>query len=297
MAEARIPVDLTNPGQVFACLGFLEAVDVLIGGAEGGFDWSDEADVRFVLRADSEEIPVKAVLRFLAEAEVIVLAPARVDGPWPDGAQVQQTFPAPPKALETSDGKAFTASALPIKLQAEDNTLTVSNWLEANDSREPFKLFAGQQVAATLARNMLEGDEKKKGTKGLRDLKTDFEEDDFKNPFGITCAVGGRFGFDSRGAWDARRIGTSLDEQGVFVDVSPHVELLSAIGLEHTRPEFLSTYQIRYGVWDMVLPLTLCRVMLANPAELLPKPHYRMFRTHLGDDQQYKKVFSANMED
>ena len=25
MAEASIPVDLLNPGQVFACLGFLEA--------------------------------------------------------------------------------------------------------------------------------------------------------------------------------------------------------------------------------------------------------------------------------
>ena len=28
MAGASIPVDLGNPGQVFACLGFLEAADV-----------------------------------------------------------------------------------------------------------------------------------------------------------------------------------------------------------------------------------------------------------------------------
>ena len=33
MAEERIPVDLTNPGHVFACLGFLEAADVLLGDA------------------------------------------------------------------------------------------------------------------------------------------------------------------------------------------------------------------------------------------------------------------------
>jgi len=38
MAEASIPVDLFNPGQVFACLGFLETTDVLLGNAEGGFD-------------------------------------------------------------------------------------------------------------------------------------------------------------------------------------------------------------------------------------------------------------------
>jgi CRISPR-associated protein Csb3 len=31
MSEAVIPVDLFNPGQVFASLGFLEAADVLLG--------------------------------------------------------------------------------------------------------------------------------------------------------------------------------------------------------------------------------------------------------------------------
>src|SRR6266568_4243039 len=44
MAEARIPIDLFNPGQVFACLGFLEAADTLLGDARGGFDWSNESD-------------------------------------------------------------------------------------------------------------------------------------------------------------------------------------------------------------------------------------------------------------
>ena len=38
VAEAEIPVDLFNPGQVFACLGFLEAADILVGDAEGGLE-------------------------------------------------------------------------------------------------------------------------------------------------------------------------------------------------------------------------------------------------------------------
>jgi CRISPR-associated protein Csb3 len=41
MTTASIPVDLINPGQVFACLGFLEIADELLGNAEGGFNWSD----------------------------------------------------------------------------------------------------------------------------------------------------------------------------------------------------------------------------------------------------------------
>ena len=58
MAESSIPVDLFNPGQVFACLGFLEAADVLCGEAEGGFDWSDEAEVRFLLASEGRRNPL-----------------------------------------------------------------------------------------------------------------------------------------------------------------------------------------------------------------------------------------------
>lgn len=47
MSATSIPVDLFNPGQVFACLGLLEAADILLGDAEGGFNWGDETDVRF----------------------------------------------------------------------------------------------------------------------------------------------------------------------------------------------------------------------------------------------------------
>jgi CRISPR-associated protein Csx14 len=69
MACAEIPVDLFNPGQVFACLGFLEAADVMIGDAEGGFDWLTKRDVMFTLTATGGRNPVEMVLEFLAEAE------------------------------------------------------------------------------------------------------------------------------------------------------------------------------------------------------------------------------------
>ena len=55
MAEASIPADLLNPGQVFACLGFLEAADGLCGEARGGFDWRGSDGVRFYLEASGSE--------------------------------------------------------------------------------------------------------------------------------------------------------------------------------------------------------------------------------------------------
>jgi CRISPR-associated protein Csx14 len=295
MAEHTIPVDLFNPGQVFACLGFLEAADALLGEAEGGFDWSGEGDVRFALRAGGGGNPFEAVLRFLAEAEVQVVCPLGVDGPWPPGARFRDEFPAPLRKLLKSDKKGYTASALPVVITVGDKSLPVTNWLEG-DGRDVLKLFAGKQIGSQLASNMLKGDPRKPGTVGHRQLFAQIRATGCADPFGEVGPVGGRFGYDARGAWDAIRVGTSLDAQGVFVNVSPCVEMLSAIGLEHARPLFPSTYEIRYAAWGALLPLTLARVALTPHAAFLPRRQRRVFRGHLGDDQQYKKCFPAQEE-
>ena len=47
MAEASIPVDLFNPGQVFACLGIMELADEVLGGAHGAFLLDDSGATGF----------------------------------------------------------------------------------------------------------------------------------------------------------------------------------------------------------------------------------------------------------
>ena len=296
MAESSIPVDLFNPGQVFACLGFLEAADMLCGDAEGGFDWSDEAEVRFRLSATGEQNPMKAVLEFLARADIVTVCPVGIEGPWPDNAEPNEEFPAPRAALKKSDGKGLTASSLPVRLQQGTDLIQISHWIRG-DGRQPFKLFAGQQVGTQLVHNMLSGDPNKRASKGFQEIFQGFDERAFQEPFNKVCAVGGRFGFDARGGWDALRIGTSLDEQGVLLKIAPHVELLAAIGLENARPKFPSTYEIRYAAWCDSLPVALCRVALCAPDTFLPKNQFRFFRAHLGDDKQYKKCFFAELEE
>src|SRR6186713_3568472 len=71
---ASIPVDLNSPGQVLACVGFSEAAEVLLGGIEAHFDWS-QPQGRFVLRANGDKNPFEVVLDFLATARVIELTP------------------------------------------------------------------------------------------------------------------------------------------------------------------------------------------------------------------------------
>src|SRR5947209_2323646 len=111
MAETSIPVDLFNPGQVFACLGFLEAADMLLGASEGGFDWRAEADVRFRLRADCNENPVEVVLGFFAEAKVHSTAPAG------SGLNTQR-WDVPTRQLPSDSPFPFPAPSSPATLPA-----------------------------------------------------------------------------------------------------------------------------------------------------------------------------------
>lgn len=286
MTEASIPVDLFNPGQVFACLGFLEAADVLCGDAEGGFDWSETEDAKFCLRAAVDKNPFEVVLKFLAESDIGTISPEGVEGPWPDSAAPDKEFPARLAVLKKSDGKGLSASQLPVRLQRGGTVIQIAHWLKI-DERPTLKLFAGKQVGAQIVTNMM---------RGFKDILSEPDEKVFQDPFGAVCAVRGRFGFDARGGWDALRVGTSLDKQDVLLKVAPYVELLAAIGLENARPTLLSTYEIRYAAWNTILPITLCRVSLFAPEKFVPRGQVRFFRSHLGEDKQYKKCFFAEEE-
>lgn len=280
MAKASIPVDLFNPGQVFACLGFLEAADVLCGDAEGRFDWRETEDAKFCLRAGGDKNPFEAVLKFLAKSDIVTISPEGVEGPWLDSATPDKEFPAPLAALKKSDGKGLSENPLPVRLQQDGTVVQISHWLKT-DERPTLKLFAGNQKGSQIVTNM---------------VCRDPNEKIFQDPFGAICPVEGRFGFDARGGWDALRVGTSLNKQDVLLKISPQVEILAAIGLENARPTSPSTYEIRYAAWSAVLPLSLCRVALSAPQTFLPYGQFRFFHSHLGEDQQYKKCFFAEEE-
>ncbi len=120
-----------------ACLGFLEAAEILLGGAEGGFDWSDEPEVRFSLRAMGDQNPFAVVLGYLADAEIRSYAPDTSD-----------TFPSP-----TTERMAH-----PIRLYGSVNEkqqcIDLDHWADGS-SRNAFRLYSGNRSAADIARAML----------------------------------------------------------------------------------------------------------------------------------------------
>lgn len=291
MAEAKIPVDLFNAGQVFACLGFLEAADVLLGDAESGFDWTDESNVCFRLRTKGEENPFAAVLGFLAGAEVRRYAPSNYEDPSPkkkksaegeddirpSGApEVSETFPSP-EAEQRS---------LPIRLVGTsygvEREIFVGHWADGS-SRNDFKLYAGNRSAASIATAMLTGTREKPKkrqqtgevkTLGLQALWQNRRSELETNPFDVITSMGGSFNFDPRGAWTGIDAGYSPNDQKHGISASPVVEILAAIGLEHARPDEFETRRVRYAVWGCLLPAMLARPALSAAPLPFPKRQF-----------------------
>ena len=234
MAEHSIPVDLFNPGQVFACLGFLEAADVLCGEAEGGFDWRDEADTRFHLRAAGDDNPIEAVLRFLAEAKVTAIAPHgsknRTEKWKVMTALLKQgePFPYPDPS---------SPATLPARLEANGKAILLDYWGDAT-IRDNAKFWAGSggYPGAALTVDALE-------------LIRDRIKEAGDNPFALSALQSSSFRFDWRRDYISLDTGFSPNDHGNIHMVGyPLVELLAAIGLSHARPQRQKKLSYRYGI-------------------------------------------------
>ncbi len=312
MAESSIPVDLFNPGQVFACMGFLEAAEVLLGEAECGFDWQNNAQTHFRLKASGVENPFAVVLKFLTEAEVIRCAPIG----YTDSAQNQNkksstdsededetTLSRNLSLSESYPNREGDRTALPVQMKTnEAHCVNLTHWADGS-SRYDFKLYAGNRSAYGIACAMLHGTrEKPKKKQAIGDIKTrgvinlwvEQQDDLIKKPFDVLTLMGGSFNFDPRGGWTALDAGYSPNKHKHHgIAASPVVELLAALGLEHARPHEYETRQIRYSVWGHLVPPILTRPALACANMAIP---IRRFRFTLALSGKNKVVTFANEE-
>lgn len=313
MAESKIPVDLFNPGQVFACLGFMELADVLLGDAEAGFDWNDPKQAHFCLKAQGNEIPVEAVLNYLASAAVERITPVgyvdpprkKADADDEDEAD-EDVHPEDPTSAasnsETFPAKVADAMSLPVRLSvAGKPSVELGHWADGS-GRNAFKLYSGNRSAERIARAMLTGtrEKPKEGQsvggikyKGIAQLWQESRADLAAKPFAVLTSLGGSFNFDPRGAWTALDAGYSPNTQKHGVAASPLVHLLAACGLEHTRPVEFGVRQVHYCAWSGLLPVDLARVAFQGGISSLPT---RYFRFELALSGKNKIVTFAQQE-
>ncbi|MCY4589129.1 MAG: type I-U CRISPR-associated protein Cas8c [Alphaproteobacteria bacterium] len=272
MAEKSIPVDLTNPGQVFACLGFLEAADVLLGEARGGFDWRDAADLRFRLAARGDDDPVVRVLRFLDEARVTSVAP--VESPHNTNKWKIET---------TKDGSgAFPfrdtgPDVLPARLSdGSGKSIAMDHWGDqGRTGRDRMKFWAGAggYPGAGLARDAL-------------DLIRGRAAGHACDPFSLSAEQSSSFRFDWRRDYVPIDAGFSPNAHDDMVMRGyPVVELLAAIGLTNARPVRRQRLEYSYGVagmgGDELYDPIFLRAALGLAKPLFPGMPFRLFAMRL----------------
>lgn len=236
MAQASIPVDLFNPGQVFACLGLLEAADIFLGEARGSFIWSGHEETRFHLSVTGDVDPVATVLNGLASAQVVSYAPensALSTAKWRVPTQTVASRGIYPMRLPTSP------ATLPIWLECQQAgniiRLEVNHWGDST-RRDNVKFWAGSggYPGAALFRDALDL---------VRDRLTDAAGD----PFAVSMPQSSSFRFDWRRDYIPLDVGFSPNEHGNVIMVGyPVVEILAAIGLTHARPKRSERNKLEY---------------------------------------------------
>lgn len=290
MGASEIPVDLANPGQVFACLGFMEAADILIPGARvrSTFDWAGETlSGSFRLVVDADEEPVAHVLRFLAEAEVVSLAPVGSAVSTDLGKHGVPTeilsFGAPYPCPEL-----FKPAELPVLLRDTlKREIIVDHWCDdsSKTKRDNAKFWAGNVTAAGLTRSAI-------------DLFRDCAGQAAVEPFAFMAQQSSSFRLDWRRDYIPLDSGFSPNAQpSVVMGGFPIVEVLAAIGLTHARPQRpdrRDKLRYRYGTLNAGEPVDPIFLRAAlGCAEALPGAALRKFEMRLdwpGQENQARAI-------
>ncbi|MHB8181703.1 MAG: type I-G CRISPR-associated protein Cas8g2 [Acidithiobacillus ferrivorans] len=272
MTESQIPVDLLNPGQVFACLGFMEAAEILFNTkCEASFNYeSGSTAATFSLYLDRDENLISTVIDFLCEAEVYAVLPNKSSlstYSWnvPMTSPGGMTFPSPepPKPAK-----------LPARLQAGEHVVNIEHWAEgAPSGRDNMKFWAGSggYPGAALARDAI---------KLIHGLSLEEQVLAKRDPFSIAKPMPSAFRFDWRRDYIPLDTGFSLNKlKSISATGYPIVELMAAIGLQNARPKRINKLSYVYSVSSGRLPSSLIRATLGTPKIGFST---RTFHMHLG---------------
>ena len=238
MAESTVPVDLLNPGQVFACLGILETTEVLLGGATAVFDWHSDAQTTFRLSAAGAVPPMERVTDFLEQAEIVTRVPAGSTNSsgWRASWGQAPEFDAPGEPFPFPD--RTSPATLPVLLRDRaGNEIAVDHWGDAT-RRDNVKFWAGAggKPGAAILRDALDVVRGK-----MRQHRS--------NPFALSGVQSISFRFDWRRDYIPVQDGFSPNEHDKIQMVGfPLVEVLAAIGMTHARPRRTTKFEYRYGV-------------------------------------------------
>jgi len=264
--EFSIPVDVTNPGQFYACCGLLELATIVDRYAIGRFVDSDfivesVAEPRdLACNADvATEMPLRDLNRMHELRKIKGIRKREKDD-----AELNEL-----KALEAAEREAGVWIAL------GESRLNVGWWRHGPSGE--VKTWAGGQVTVGAVQAVHNA------------AMSRFDAD---APFDEAAPVDAKpFYFDCRSGGDAVDQGFSFDEvKNVEVLAYPVVEFLAFVGLNRFRPGGQERRVKRYATWSAPLPATLAAPVAAGLVTDLSAGQYR-FRLHPRDASFRYKSF------
>lgn len=257
-----IPVDLTNPGQFFACCGLLELADRLWPGVEAWFD-----ERAFVVTAGGNGRTLGELLGAARSAVFAVGDDA--DSEAEDGDSDRDHLPVEPIDLKLANG-------LPA--------LRLDWWED-----RAIKPWAGSMNDRVILRAMLDAIDITK-TDPFGDLRAVM----YKSPSKKKAAKKEPFYFDSRRGNGSHPLdsGFSPDKHHMQTVCCPFLEALCFIGLQRARPASTGvTNQSRYTAWAIPISANLMGAVVPGLVKL---SNYRIytFGNIFRSDQRKHKCFS-----
>jgi len=275
--DIRVNVDVTNPGQFFACCGLLELADRLWNGAEG---WFDESATEFQIAAliptdDRDSESLFAALKKCKLSNTMTISQLnRLD-------ELKSKRVKDLSTEEKEEKKSLEGMWREKPLELRDPFRIRMDWfLDKHADGYRFKTWAGMQSVIDIARNM-----KKPLDAGdyldvpVTDWFTHMTGDD----------VTFKFDADEGGHSSALDVGFVLDPLSMKSDNRPFLELAAFIGLERFRPTHDSkSNRYVYSAWTTPL---LPGAASAAASGQLKTPGSRLFEFPLLFRTKYLKSF------
>jgi hypothetical protein len=256
-----IPVDLTNPGQFFACCGLLELADRLWPGAEGWFEGKT-----FSIASECVTSNLDALFNAVASA-----------------------------AIEQIDKQDNAASAIMYRL--DTISILLDWWRDEASGGQRLKTWAGRQSGPQIFRLMAA----KVADLVAIDSQSPFDFSaavyDVADGKAKKKTIS-PFYFDSRRAGTSLDAGFSADEQQMSVSEYPVVEAFAMIGMQRFRPrsdEVTSPRSFLYTAWFDRLPAIIAQGIVCGAIIMPSCRTYRFAKPSRGGE--YASMFTRAMRE
>jgi CRISPR-associated protein Csb3 len=257
-----VNVDVTNPGQFFACCGLLELAHRLWPGAEGWFE-----DGRFCVS------PLGLSHCSLNDMiHALIICDAHTEKQKKDNGS------------GTELGEESESKINPVLLGPPIG-IRLGWWLRDDGTPNLFKTWAANATSQQMFRKWREPLKE-----GMDQFNSHLEQ-----VFDLSARVQGSYGFDSQLGWDALAVGFSLNEHAQYKKLPTHpaVELLGAVGLQRFFPDLDAEQQIvRYSTWHAALSPAVARLAAIG---MLPTATKHRLRTRFVYRGSFKGLDVANI--